>query len=466
MQKTIPIEELKAIVGPRGWTTEAAELEAHLTEWRDELRGETAIMVSPVSTAQVAAVVRSCAAAGIGVVPQGGNTGLCGGAIPDQSGEQVLLSMSRMKTIRHVDAEDFSMVVEAGCILADVQAAAAAVNRLFPLSLAAEGSCQIGGNLSTNAGGINVVRYGTAREQVLGLEVVLADGTVWDGLRSLRKDTAGYDVKQLFLGSEGTLGIITAATLRLFPQPVATVTAFLGLSAASQAVQLLARLRELLADQILAFELISSRALQFVVRHIPDSRSPFNESHAWYVLLKVGSDRCGSRLETALVKALEDGLADDIVMAKNESEAAALWRLRHAISEAQKYEGASLKHDISVPIGRIDDFLQRARQRIETVMPDARLVAFGHVGDGNLHYNVTQPPGMDSNAFLAAGSALTETIYELVADLGGSISAEHGIGVLKKDALRRYRGGPELTLMRTLKHALDPHNTLNPGKVI
>ena len=466
MKQTILVDELKAIVGPRGWTTDAIELQAHLTEWRDELRGETAIMVSPASTAEVADVIRACSTAGVGVVPQGGNTGLCGGAIPDQTGAQVLLSLSRMNAIRHVDAEDFSMVVEAGCILADVQAAATAVNRLFALSLAAEGSCQIGGNLSTNAGGINVIRYGTAREQVLGLEVVLADGTIWNGLRSLRKDTAGYDVKQLFLGSEGTLGVITAATLRLFPRPAATVTAFIGLDTASQAVLLLASMRERLADQVLAFELISARALRFVIRHIPGCPSPFDQSHAWYVLLEVSSDDDQSRVETALARALDNKLANDVVIAKNDSEAAALWRIRHSISEAQKFEGASLKHDISVPIGRIGDFLHQAGQSIEKAMPNARLVAFGHVGDGNLHYNVTQPPAMTGDAFRAAGSALTESIYELVAEMGGSISAEHGIGVLKKDALRRYRSDPELSLMRRLKQALDPQNTLNPGKVI
>jgi len=459
-------DDLKAIVGPRGWSTDAAVLEPHLTEWREIVRGRTLIMVAPASTAEVAAVVRACGTAGVGIVPQGGNTGLCGGAIPDQSGEQVLLSLARLNSIRSIDPDDFSMVVEAGCILADVQQQAQRVNRLFPLSLAAEGSCQIGGNLATNAGGINVIRYGTAREQVLGLEVVLADGTIWDGLRSLRKDTAGYDMKQVFIGSEGTLGIITAATLRLFPMPAETATAFIALSSANQAVGLLARMRESLADHIQAFELIPARALRFVCRHIPGTTSPFDVPHSWYVLLDAASVGGTDQVENALARAIDDGLADDAVIAKNAKEAAALWRIRHSISEAQKYEGASLKHDISVPIICIGDFLDRARQRVEELMPRARLVAFGHVGDGNLHYNVTRPADMDDDTFKAAGSALTDAIYELVAELGGSISAEHGIGSLKKHDLERYRSTAEIALMRTLKRALDPANILNPGKVI
>lgn len=423
-------------------------------------------MVSPCSTAEVAGIVRACANAGVGLVPQGGNTGLCGGAIPDRTGEQVLLSMSRMNAIRNVDTNNFSMIAEAGCVLADVQAAAAAANRLFALSLAAEGSCQIGGNLSTNAGGVNVVRYGTAREQVLGLEVVLADGTIWDGLRSLRKDTAGYDVKQLFLGSEGTLGIITAAALRLFPLPANPVTAMVALGSADKAVDLFARVRESLTDQILAFELIARPALDFVLRHIPNTRAPFDTPHACYVLLDADVADDDSRLQALLFAALEQGLADDVLVAKSTSEAAALWRLRHSISEAQKFEGASLKHDISVPTGRIGEFLRLGARRIAAVMPQARLVAFGHVGDGNLHYNVSQPVDMDANEFLAGGTLLTEAIYDLVLEMGGSISAEHGIGVLKKAALQKYRGGPELRLMRTLKQALDPQCILNPGKVI
>ena len=460
------IEQLQAIVGDRGWTTDAAELEPHLTEWRDVLRGATPIMVSPASAAEVAQVVSACNEAGVGVVPQGGNTGLCGGAIPDASGEQVLLSLSRMNAIRAVDPENFSIEVDAGCILADVQQAAAAAGRLFPLSLAAEGSCQIGGNLSTNAGGINVIRYGTARDQVLGLEVVLADGTIVDSMRSLRKDTAGYDLKQLFLGSEGTLGIITAASLRLYPQPANPTTALVALASAAHAVDLLATIRESLADQVYAFELISGRAMRFVRAHIPNTRCPFTRDHEFFVLLDADTASSTDNLEATLHSAFDRGVVEDVVIAKSTSEAAALWRIRHSISEAQKIEGASLKHDISVPIGRIGEFVQRCERELTLQFADVRPVVFGHVGDGNLHYNVSQPIGMDRERFAAEGEAITTAIYELVSEMNGSISAEHGIGVLKKDQLLRYRSSEEIALMRTLKKALDPANTLNPGKVI
>ncbi len=460
------VDELKAIVGEKGWSDDADELEPHLSEWRGRLRGETLIMVTPNTTAQVSEVIRTCAAADVAVVPQGGNTGLCGGAIPDASGRQVLLSLSRLNAIRAIDANDFSIIVEAGCILADVQQAARNADRYFPLSLSAEGSCQIGGNLSTNAGGINVLRYGTAREQVLGLEVVLADGTVWHGLRSLRKDTAGYDMKQLFVGSEGTLGVITAAALKLYPDPGETTTLFLAMPTAHCAVRLLGRMRERLTDRIQAFELISDRCLKFLERHIPDSAPPFADDYPWYVLCEVIVGISGSEIENTLATALEDSLISDAIIAKNKAEADRFWRMRHSLSDAQKPEGASLKHDISVPIGSVSEFLERGDSLLKRVSPDSRLVAFGHVGDGNLHYNVSQPIGADGARFLADGIRLTAAIYELVDELGGSISAEHGIGVLKKEYLRRYRGGAEVALMEAVKAALDPKNTLNPGKVI
>ena len=462
---TLPIDELKRIVGRNGWTTDPAALEPHLTEWREVLHGATPIMLSPATTQEVAAIVKTCAKAGVGVVPQGGNTGLCGGAIPDKTGNQVLVSMSRMNAIRSIEPADYSIVVEAGCVLADVQAAAAAHNRLYPLSLAPEGSCQVGGNLATNAGGINVIRYGTARQHVLGLEVVLADGTVLDALRALHKDTAGYDLKQLFLGSEGTLGIITAAALRLFPVPANVATALIAVRSARAAVDLLAALRESLGDTIQAFELMSARAMRFVTRHIPDTRLPFAEQHAWYVLMDAAAGT-EHAVEPALERALEERLAEDIVVAKNAAEATALWRIRHSISSAQKPEGASLKHDIALPIGELERFVEDGAALIDDRIGGARPVVFGHVGDGNLHYNITQPVDMDPERFREAGKALTASIYELVASMGGSISAEHGIGVLKKDALAQYRSAQELELMRTLKRALDPKNTLNPGKVI
>ncbi len=457
------LERLKDIVGPRGWTTDPHVLEPHLTEWRGVVHGATPIMVSPASVQEVANIVSACRAARVALVPQGGNTGLCAGAVPDASGEQVLLSLSRLNRIRSIDADDFSMTVDAGCILADVRKAAEDAGRLFALSLGAEGSCQIGGNLATNAGGINVIRYGTARSQVLGLEVVLADGRVWHGLRRLRKDTAGYDLKQLFIGSEGTLGIITGASLKLFPSPGDTQVALLGLDAAARAVELLSELRTGLGDSIQAFELIGDRPIRWVERHIPGVSLPFTERHRWYALIEAAA---GDELQRHLLKALESGAVADAVVAKNASEAEALWRIRHSISEAEKPEGACLKHDVSVPIGAMADFLRRGEALLADLCPDARLVAFGHVGDGNLHYNVAQPAGDDADAFLAQTEVISGAVYDLVRDLGGSISAEHGIGTLKKAWMHKYADPVEIDLMRTLKRALDPGNLLNPGKVI
>jgi FAD/FMN-containing dehydrogenase len=371
-----------------------------------------------------------------------------------------------MNAVRQIDPDDFSIVVEAGCILASVQSAARDAQRFFPLSLASEGSCQIGGNLATNAGGINVIRYGTARDQVLGLEVVLANGTIWNGLRSLRKNTAGYDLKQLFVGSEGTLGIITAATLRLFPDPGEVATAMVALESADQAVKLLARLRRGLTDRIQAFELISSRAMRFVTRNIDGARSPFDKQYPWYVLLDVAIGDDSEIIEDELMQALQDGLCVEATIAKNLTEANEFWHLRHTISEAQKSEGASLKHDISVPIGKLHEFLREGDDLLAEKMPEARLVAFGHVGDGNLHYNVSQPANGDVDRFQACAAGLTDAIYTLVSELGGSISAEHGIGTMKKDHLSRFADPIEIELMGTVKRALDPHNILNPGKVI
>lgn len=463
---TMLLETLKGIVGDAGWTTDAQELEPHLRERRGAVAGRTLVMVSPDSTEQVAAIVSACAAAGTGVVPHGGNTGLCGGAMPDDSGEQVLLSLSRMNRIRSVSADDFSMTVEAGCILQNAQAAAAAVDRLLALSLASEGSCQVGGNISTNAGGINVIRYGTMRQQVLGLEVVLANGEIWNGLRSLRKDTGGYDLKQLFIGSEGTLGIITAATLRLFPAVQETTTALVAVESATMAVELLGRLRAQLSDQLLAFELMSERAFLYGSRHAQSSARPFSEQYPWLVLLDVAAGGTSRDLQEDLVDELSAGRVLDAVVAKSIAEAEQLWRIRHAISEGQKAEGVSIKHDISVPIGRINDFMVTAEQRILGMIPDARIVAFGHVGDGNLHYNITQPEGADAEQFRRAAMTASQAVYELVDELGGSFSAEHGVGTLKKSLLETFRGDTEIAMMRTVKAALDPHNTLNPGKVI
>ncbi len=455
------IDALKAAVGPKGWVTDPTTLEPHLTEWRGRLHGRTPIMVQPENTEAVAEVVRICQSEKVAIVPQGGNTGLCGGAIPQN--DEVLLSLSRMNRVRAVDPANFSMTVDAGCTLSQVQTEAEAVNRLFPLSLASEGSCQIGGNLATNAGGINVIRYGNARQQVLGLEVVLADATIWDGLRALNKDNTGYDMKQVFIGSEGTLGIITGATLRLFPQPTNTVTAVAAMQTPQQACELLADLRESLGDRVSAFELISYVALDMVLAHIPDTRAPINDAYPWLVLMEI--DANNDDVEQWLGSNAASGRIDDAVIAKNLTDAAAFWRIRHAISEAQKFEGASLKHDISVPVARMGDFLIEAEALQQSHWSDARPVIFGHVGDGNLHHNLSQPVGGDAEAFKKAGEAFTSGLYELVARYDGSFSAEHGVGVFKKAHLAQYRAGPELTLMKTLKKALDPHDCLNPGKI-
>jgi len=453
-------DRLGSIVGPKACLTEAAELEQHVTEWRNAVRGLTPMLVAPASTKEVAAIVRACAERKVAIVPQGGNTGMCAGAVPDASGTQIILSLSRKNTIRSVDADNFSMEVEAGCILETIQEAARDVGRYFPLSLSAQGSCQIGGNLSTNAGGVNVLRYGTARAQVLGLEAVLADGTVVDSLRSLRKDTAGYDLKQLFIGSEGTLGIITAAQLKLQPDPGERHTAMVALRRSRDAVTLLAELRTALADSVEAFELISDRVYALLEEHIPGARLPFENRSPWYVLLEVANRSGAAMFENALERPLVSGLLSDVVIAKNASEAAEFWRWRHAISEAERQEGKALKHDISVPLSRIGVFLERGEQLLAERVPGAGLIAFGHVGDGNLHYNVMLPEGS------AAGPELSAAIYALVTEFDGSVAAEHGVGSSKKDDLRRFRSAGEMDLMKTLKKALDPLNILNPGKVI
>lgn len=462
---TVLLDRLRDIVGARGWTCDPDELRPHLTEWRGVYEGRTPILLRPDSTAEVASIVSACAEAGVPIVPQGGNTGMCGGAVPDTSGNQVVLGLGRMNRVLDVDPANFSIVVEAGCTLAAVQDAARDAGRYFPLSLGAEGTCQIGGNLATNAGGINVGRYGTARALVLGLEVVLADGSVIDALRSLRKDTAGYDVKQIFIGSEGTLGIITAASLRLVPDPGERSTAMLGLGSAAVAVDVLASLREKLDDRIESFELISARVMGLVEKHIPGARLPFDAPCPWYVLVETSTGADPQRLESALADEAVAGRLPEAVIAKNDGEAASLWRLRHSVSEAERQDGKSLKHDISVPLSKMQEFLARGDALLAALRPDLGLVAFGHVGDGNLHYNVVLPRDLPEDEWDSEGERITRAVYDLVADLGGSFSAEHGVGQAKRSWLAEYRAGPELDLMKKLKKLLDPADILNPGKV-
>ncbi|MBI3454120.1 MAG: FAD-binding oxidoreductase [Rhodospirillales bacterium] len=464
------LDRIKAAVGPKGLIGDPADMTPHLVEQRGIYRGKAALVVRPASTAEIAQVVAICAEAGLAIVPQGGNTGLVGGGVPHEHGGEILLSLSRMNRIRAIDPLNDTIIVEAGCILANIQKAAAEADRLFPLSLAAEGTCQIGGNLSTNAGGVQVLRYGMARDLVLGLEVVLPDGRIWEGLSGLRKDNTGYDLKQLFLGAEGTLGVIAAAVLRLFPRPREVETVFCAIRDPQAAIELLARARAGIGDAVTAIELISDTALGMVLAHVPGTAHPLAARHPWCVLMEAsGGDTGGALrrgLERVLAAALEDGLVADATIAASTQQARALWRLREAISEAQKPEGASIKHDVSVPVSAVPAFIAEATAACERALPGVRVVAFGHAGDGNIHFNLSQPKGADGPAFAADRDRFNRIVHDIVAGHGGSISAEHGIGRLKRAELAHYAPAVKIDLMRALKHTLDPQNIMNPGKVI
>ena len=463
------VEQLAAIVGTDNVLTETADMAPHLVDWRGRYRGAARCVVRPATTAEVAAVVRTCALAGVAIVPQGGNTSLCGAGIPDQSGEAVLINLSRLNKIRAIDPANNTITVDAGCVLQTVQDAAFEAGRLFPLSLAAEGSCQIGGNLSTNAGGVQVLRYGNTRELVLGLEVVLPSGEVWGGLRGLRKDNTGYDLKQLFIGAEGTLGIITGAVLKLFPLPQATATAWLAIDSPQRAVQLLGEMQAAFGATLTACELVSDVSLGLVLKHIPGAQPPLSSS-PWYLLIELSGPGEESTLRLALEQFLEQALESesisDAVLAQSVEQAKRLWSLRENISEAQKIEGISIKHDISVPISRIGEFVERTDAALEQAFPGIRIVAFGHVGDGNLHYNQSKPEAGENAAFIAAQPQVDLIVHDLVHQLGGSISAEHGIGQLKREEILRYKSPLEMELMRSVKRAFDPLGLMNPGKVL
>jgi FAD/FMN-containing dehydrogenase len=426
------------------FSQDAAEIAAHTEEWRGTWHGRTPLLLKPATTDEVSRILAICHETATPIVPQGGNTGLVGGQIP--LGGEVLLSLARLNRIRAVDAAGASLIVEAGVVLAKVHEAADGAGLTFPLSLASEGSCTIGGNLSTNAGGVNVLRYGMARELVLGLEVVLADGRVLDLLRTLRKDNTGYDLKQLFIGAEGTLGVITAAALKLFPPIANAQTALVAVEGPAQAVALLGRLQQATNGGLSAFELIPRAGLELVLKHIPGTRDPFEAPHPWYVLAE------GPPFADALGDA-------DAVLAASEAQRRALWHLRESLSEAQKKEGPSLKHDIAVPVASVPDFVAEATEAVRAIVPEARPVSFGHLGDGNLHFNFQVPD-------LAGREAVARAVHDLVHAFRGSFSAEHGIGAMKRAELARYKSAVELDLMRTLKRALDPQNILNPGKVI
>lgn len=464
------LHALGEIVGPAGLIEDEAAMQAYLSDWRNAYRGRAALVVRPASREEVAAVVRACHQAGVALVPQGGNTGLCGGSIPDESGRQVVLSLTRMTRIRQVDPANETITVEAGVILQRLQEAAADVGRLFPLSLGAEGSCTIGGNLATNAGGTAVLRYGNMRDLTLGLEVVLPDGRIWDGLRGLRKDNTGYDLKHLFIGSEGTLGIITAAVLKLYPAVRSRTTAWVALPSPQAAVDLIGRMRALCGDRLTGFELMSRQSVEFVLRHVAGCNDPFGEVHPWYVLIELSDTLpeapLNAMLETGLGEALERGEVLDAVVAGSEAQVAALWKMREGISEAQNHEGPSLKHDISVPVSSIPAFIEAADRQLQGAFAGVRIVAYGHVGDGNLHYNISKPPSSEDAPFKAQAEAIMHVIYRVTCDFAGSISAEHGLGQAKREAARHYKQPLELELMRSIKQSMDPAGLMNPGKLL
>ena len=463
------IDALARIVGRDHVLTRDVEVAPYVIDWRGRYQGAARAIVRPATSGQVAAIVAHCHEARIPIVPQGGNTGMCGGATPDASGREIVVSLARLRTIRAVDRQNATITVEAGATLAAVQEAAAEAGLLFPLSLASEGSCTIGGNLSTNAGGTAVLRYGNARDLVLGVEVVLADGRIWDGLRGLRKDNTGYDLKQLFIGSEGTLGIVTAAVLKLFAAGHTRLTALAAVADVARAVSLLQTMKQALGDRLVGFELMSGDALALSRKHHPDLPDPLPK-HAWYVLVQASDSALraplATHVEEAFAAALDDGTLADATIAQSDEQADRLWALRENISEAQRREGPNIKHDISLPISSIPAFLVDCEAELARTLPGARLVIFGHLGDGNLHYNVAAPAGTPGQAFIENTPLANRIVHDRVAAAGGSISAEHGIGQLKRQELTRYKSDVELELMRRLKSALDPLGLLNPGKVL
>jgi FAD/FMN-containing dehydrogenase len=464
------LDSLRQITGAAHVLTDG-DLSAWTQDWRKRAHGKALAVVRPGSTAEVAAIVKACAAAGTGIVPQGGNTGLAVGSVPDASGTQVVLSLTRLNAVRAIDAANLTVTVEAGCILQNLQQAAEDAGFLFPLSLAAEGSCTIGGNLGTNAGGTQVVRYGNARELCLGLEVVTAQGDIWNGLTGLRKDNTGYDLRDLFIGSEGTLGIITAATMKLYPLPAARLTAWAAVPSMEAAVTLLGLAHRHLGAGLTGFEVMGQFALSLVDKHYPQLRVPLFKETPWCVLLEnsdhESEDHARAQFERLLETAFEQGCVSDAVVAKNLGQAKGLWHIRESIPLAQAEEGLNIKHDISIPVSRIPEFVAGTDALLAREIPGVRLVNFGHLGDGNLHYNVQAPEGGDARAFLREQEERVNTlVYDAVARFDGSISAEHGVGSLKVDKLPHYKSPAALSMMRAIKQALDPQGLMNPGRVV
>jgi FAD/FMN-containing dehydrogenase len=468
-QRAALLDEIAGIVGARYVLTEASDQAAYLTEMRNMFHGRALAVVRPGTTAEVAKLLALASRSRTPVVPQGGNTGLVGGQVPDASGDAIILSLTRLDKVREVDPLSNTMTVEAGLTLLKAQEAAAAADRLFPLSLASEGSCTIGGNLSTNAGGVAVLAYGNARDLVLGLEVALADGRVMNGLSKLRKDNTGYDLKNLFIGAEGTLGVITAAVLKLFPRPISQATAFCGLASAKAGLDLLSRMKDGAGSALTTFELIPRIGIDMALRHGQGTRDPLAAPHAWYVLLEL-SGQAGAPVESLAEEligaAIEAGEVEDAAIAASIEQSKVLWRIRETIPDAQRAEGVSIKHDVSVPVASVPRFIEEADAAVKRFLPGARTLAFGHVGDGNVHYNVFQPQGTDGASFLTRWHEIGAVVYEVVGRLGGSISAEHGVGQMKRDLLPKVKDPVALDLMRALKRTLDPQGILNPGKVL
>ena len=464
------LTELKAIVGAGSWLESPQDIAPYLIDFRRLYQGATPLVLLPRSVEEVSRLLKVCHRDAVAVVPHGGNTSYCGGATPDESGSQIVISLQRLNRVRHVDAANYSMIVEVGVTLAGAQTAAREADRLFPLSLGSEGTAQIGGNLSTNAGGTAVLRYGMMRDLVLGLEVVLADGRVLQALKSLRKDNTGYDVKSLFIGAEGTLGIITAASLKLFPLPADTATALVGIDSPQRALDLLARLRNAAGDQVTTFELIPRVAAELTVKHVPGVASPLEFGSAWYLLIELTSpnpqQQLTSLLTAELEQAAEAGVIVDAMLANSIAQSQSMWKLRESVPEAQRRHGASIKHDVSVPVSAIPALIEHGTALAEKLAPEGFVVSYGHAGDGNLHFNVSIKPGADLAAFTARTHPLEHAMFDLVESLGGSISAEHGIGRLKVQEFAQRADPVELAVMHDLKRALDPKGILNPGKVL
>ncbi len=463
------LSAIRAVVGDRGLLTDPGDTAAYSEDWRRLYQGRTPAVVRPATTQETAAVVRLCADAGVPIVPQGGNTSMVGGAVPAEDGSELVLSTARLNRVRAIDPVDLTMTIEAGVTLKAAQNAAADAGCLLPLSISSEGTAQIGGVLAANAGGNNTVRYGNARDLVLGLEVVLADGAIWNGLRRLRKDNTGYCLRQLFVGSEGTLGIITAAVLKLAPRPREIAVAFCALASPADALELFARFQAYDAAAISAFELMSGLGTAFVLKHIEGATLPLENPAPFYVLVELATPRADAGLRDALEQVLEDALGDGVIadaaIAESDAQRAAIWRLREEHSEAQKREGASVKNDVSVPVSKVPEFIQQATEACEQLIPGIRVVPFGHMGDGNIHFNIEQPVGADGAWFLGQDQAIMDTVNEVVRAFDGSFSAEHGIGKLKPYMMPDWRGGAELAMMQRIKMAMDPQGILNPGKI-